>query len=145
MEGGREVKIVAVTASAFTSQREEVLSAGLDDFLRKPYRPREMFDCMARHLGVRYAYATTPRAAVRELQATLRPEDLAALPKELREDLKNAVISLDVGRIALLTNRISHQDGELGGLLARLADRFAYTPILQALETCKGSDTAARS
>ena len=40
LEGGREVKIVAVTASAFASQREEVLAAGFDDFLRKPYRSR---------------------------------------------------------------------------------------------------------
>ena len=36
LEGGRQVKIVALTASAFAHQREEILAAGLDDFLRSP-------------------------------------------------------------------------------------------------------------
>ena len=46
LDGGRDVKIVAVTASGFESQRSEVLAAGLDDYVRKPYRLDEIFDCM---------------------------------------------------------------------------------------------------
>ena len=57
MEGGRAVKIAAVTASAFNKDRDEVLAAGFDDFLRKPFHPGEIFDCMARHIGVTYVYA----------------------------------------------------------------------------------------
>jgi CheY-like chemotaxis protein/nitrogen-specific signal transduction histidine kinase len=53
-DGGPEVKIVAVTASGYASKRHEVLAEGLDDYVRKPYRPTEIFECMARHLGVRY-------------------------------------------------------------------------------------------
>ena len=67
LDGGEEVKIVAVTASAFTSQRDEVLKAGFDDFLRKPYRSQEVFDCMARHLGVRYRYGAGQTAAAGDL------------------------------------------------------------------------------
>ena len=54
LDGGREVKIAAVTASAFADQRSDVLAAGMDDFVSKPYRPSEIFDCIARQLGVRY-------------------------------------------------------------------------------------------
>jgi CheY-like chemotaxis protein len=54
LEGGQVVKIVAVTASRFSDDQSEVLAAGLDDFVLKPYRLTEVFDCMARHLGVRY-------------------------------------------------------------------------------------------
>jgi CheY-like chemotaxis protein len=136
IEGGRDVTIVAVTASAFASQREEVMAAGMDDFLRKPYRPREIFDCMARHLGVRYVYGPAPQALAREPSAILRPEDLAALSEELRKELENAVISLDVKRIAALIRQVSEQDPALGGALASLAERFAYTSILNTLEKC---------
>src|SRR4029079_16727870 len=44
LEGGREVKIAALTASVFDSQREEVITSGFDDFVRKPYRSREIFE-----------------------------------------------------------------------------------------------------
>jgi CheY-like chemotaxis protein len=60
MPGGSDAKIVGLSASIFVSEREEMLAAGLDDFVRKPYLPREILDCMAQHLGVRYHYAATP-------------------------------------------------------------------------------------
>ena len=59
LDGGQDVKIAAVTASGLDSHRSEVLAAGLDDYVRKPYRPDEIFDCMRRHLGVRYRRAHT--------------------------------------------------------------------------------------
>jgi CheY-like chemotaxis protein len=135
LEAGAEVKIVAVTASAFASEREELLNAGFDDFLRKPYRPQEIFDCMARHLGVRYRYEAAQHAAAADLPATLRPEDLATLPTGLRHELKNAVMSLNAERIALAAANISEHNAALGSVLARLAGQFAYTAILQALES----------
>jgi signal transduction histidine kinase/ActR/RegA family two-component response regulator len=57
LDGGRDVKIVGVSASVFASEREEMLAAGLDDFVRKPYLPNEIFDCMARHLNVSYHWS----------------------------------------------------------------------------------------
>jgi CheY-like chemotaxis protein/two-component sensor histidine kinase len=57
LNGGQSVRIAAITASAFASDREAVLAAGMDDFLIKPYHNRDVFACMARHLGVRYQQA----------------------------------------------------------------------------------------
>jgi len=59
MEGGREVKIAGLTAAAFASEEDEVLAAGMDDFVRKPYHADKIFDCMARQLGVRYRHIQT--------------------------------------------------------------------------------------
>ena len=55
LDGGTDVKISAITAAAFASEREGVIRAGFDDFASKPFRPTEIFFCMARHLGVRYS------------------------------------------------------------------------------------------
>ncbi len=134
LEGGRDVKIAAVTASVFADERSQVLAAGMDDLVRKPYRPSELFDCIARHLGVRYRRGEALPASPREPPAELRPEDLAPLPEVLRNELSNALISLDRERIAQVIGRVSQRDAALGAMLALCADRFAFTAILDAVE-----------
>ena len=136
LEGGPEVKIAAVTASVFADQRSEVLAAGLDDFVRKPYRSEEIFDSMARHLGVRYRRGEAAPALAAEL-AALRPEDFAVLPEELRNELANVLISLNRERISRVIQRVSERNASLGALLARHADRFDYTMMLDAVKSCQ--------
>jgi CheY-like chemotaxis protein len=143
LEGGREVRIVAVTASAFSDQREQVLAAGLDDFLRKPHRPEEIFECMARHLGVRYLYSQAAPAS--SPGPPLNPEALAALPEDIREKLADALVRLKTRRIAQIIGRISEFDGSLGRALSRYADKFAYAEILSALEANRTTAVAERA
>jgi DNA-binding response OmpR family regulator len=46
-----------MSASVFTSERKEVLIAGLDDIVQKPFLAREGLNCVSRHMGVRYTYS----------------------------------------------------------------------------------------
>jgi CheY-like chemotaxis protein/nitrogen-specific signal transduction histidine kinase len=133
LEGGRNVKIVALTASIFSGERNEVLAAGMDDLVRKPYCPGEVFDCLARHLGVRYCRGETLPTSPGEPPAA-HHQDLATLPKELRTELANAVISLDRERIARVIRRVSERNTPLGVMLMRHAEGFAYTAMLDAIE-----------
>jgi signal transduction histidine kinase/DNA-binding response OmpR family regulator len=135
LDGGTEAKIVMLTAFAFGEQGEEALAAGVDDFVRKPFQAEDIFDCLARHLGVRYTYQKTPAD---QPALALRKEALVTLPEEERERLIDVLISLDAGRIGRAIERISKRDAELGKALAAHADRFAYTAILDALEAGQG-------
>lgn len=92
----------AVTASASAPEREEILAAKLDDYLRKPYRPGEIFSCMARHLGVGYVWPR-PQVSVSPPTLALQPSNISCLPSVLRAELKAAVISLDPCESALLS------------------------------------------
>jgi CheY-like chemotaxis protein len=134
MEGGRETKIAAVTASAFDEQRAELMAAGLDDFVRKPYRPEQIFDCMARHLGMRFAprYNSLPshESGVRGLS----PDALIPIPKAQRMQLADALISLDVERVNAVISEIAQLDEGLGAILNHYAESFAYTELLGAIE-----------
>jgi signal transduction histidine kinase/CheY-like chemotaxis protein len=126
LEGGGAVKIAAITASAYASERDIVMIAGMDDFLLKPYRRREILGCLARHLGVRYVYHDEAAAAD---EAKL----LEALPETLRVDLTEALISLDGERITHTIGRIAEFDATLGERLTRRATRLSYTSILHDL------------
>ena len=53
--------------------------------------------------------------------------------------LANAVTLLDVKRIEQLIRQVSERNAALGWVLATLAERFEYSPIVEALEHCKAS------
>jgi CheY-like chemotaxis protein len=58
----RSLPVVAMTAHAMDRDRQLCLAAGMNDFLGKPFLPRELFDVLARHLpwAVAAAPASTP-------------------------------------------------------------------------------------
>jgi CheY-like chemotaxis protein len=131
LEGGRDVTIAAATASEYTHSAE-----GMDDLVRKPYHAKEIFDCMARHLGVAYRSEDEVAAASPALPEKLRPEALAALPVELRTELTDAVVALDIERIHAGIRRVSEIDPGLGAALSFQANRFAFTRVLEVLTEC---------
>ncbi|MDB9312322.1 response regulator [Spirulina sp. CS-785/01] len=47
-------KIIAITASVFEEERENILKAGCDDCIRKPFKPQEIIDCLIRHLNLQF-------------------------------------------------------------------------------------------
>ena len=135
---GQTVKIVAVTASAFKDQQQEMLDAGMDDFVRKPYRFEEIYDCLARQLGLEYIYHDDKTADHGEPVA-ITPAMLASLPAELRDSLTDALRNLDSERIAILILQIGEIDPALGQALSRLADYFDYPAILKLLDEAPGN------
>ncbi|HTP32416.1 MAG TPA: two-component regulator propeller domain-containing protein [Candidatus Acidoferrales bacterium] len=133
LDGGSEVKIAAITATVFADQQAEVMAAGLDDIIRKPYRPGEVFACMARHLAVRYRLSDAEPPARGKAAASPVPEALASLPGALRAELRDALMTLDQELIGQAIGKVSQLDAALGAALARQADRFAYTAMLRAV------------
>ena len=77
LPGGEAVKIVAVTASVLEEQQAEILAAGCDELVRKPFKDHQIFECMARQLDVKYIYQDRGAAAVQEQAINLTAEMLA--------------------------------------------------------------------
>jgi PAS domain S-box-containing protein len=128
---GQTVKIVAVTASAFKEEQQELLDAGMNDFVHKPYRFDEIYGCLARQLGVTYLYQAD--TAEPPPPVALTPEMLTAFPAALRKELKDALTSLDSERIEAVILQVAKLDPELGRTLSRLTEYFEYPAILDAL------------
>jgi PAS domain S-box-containing protein len=130
LPGGDKVKIVAVTASVFKEQRDEMLQAGMDGFVRKPYRVGEIYESLAQHLGLRYRYA---EGGVEQTALVLVADRMAALPEAARAELTEALESLDISAIASAIQQVERYDAELAKALSKSADNFDYQAILNAL------------
>jgi CheY-like chemotaxis protein/anti-sigma regulatory factor (Ser/Thr protein kinase) len=142
LDGGQAVKIVAITASVFAEEIDNVRAAGMNDLIRKPFRREELYDCLRRYLGVIFIREEASVQGVpEEASAILRPEAVASLPEALRADLREAILSLESERIAAVIERIAVGNPHLGGLLFRLAGQFNYSAILQALNVAATPDT----
>ncbi len=103
---GQTTVIVALTASTFEEQRSQILKAGCDDFVRKPFQEHEIFDVVARHLGLRFIYEKTEPEQEVDVKPGLRAEDLSVLPTKDLANLHFAAASADTECMAELIHRI---------------------------------------
>jgi signal transduction histidine kinase/CheY-like chemotaxis protein len=135
-KAGQSTIIIALTAHALEEEKEKILAAGCDGFVRKPYRVDEILDVMVRHLGLRYAYEDKhEQAESAEHTAAWQPEQLAALPADLRIRLHQAVIELDMDNTLALIEQITALDAPLGAMLRGLAGKLDYDALLSLLES----------
>jgi signal transduction histidine kinase/CheY-like chemotaxis protein len=54
LEAGRDRPVIAVTASAFKDAKEEVLATGVSAYLRKPFRPEELYGALEACLDLHF-------------------------------------------------------------------------------------------
>ncbi|HUR53917.1 MAG TPA: PAS domain S-box protein, partial [Gemmataceae bacterium] len=130
MPGGREVKIIAVTASAMDDNRQELMEVGADDFIGKPFRETELFQKIHAHVGVEYVFADDPAAAAPEEAAELTPESLAGWPQDLIRPMREAVVTADLDQLLSKIQEVEARDPRIARALRRLAEGFQYQRLL---------------
>ncbi len=131
-------KIIAVTASAFEEEQGEVLAAGCDDVVHKPFTDSQIFDVLSKHLGVRVVYDTPPQTEVIDIPDQERDAQtvaaLAALPEDIVSDLEQALLNIDLTHAAAIIEQIRAQDARLANTLQRYIDDFEYEKIVTLIQ-----------
>ena len=132
---GQATKIIAVTASVLEEERAVVLSAGCDDFLRKPFREGQIFQAMEKHLGVRYVYEDSSLAERNASQRSdvLNSENFQALPSKLLIRLRRAVIGANKREMAATVGAIEVENTALAEAIAHCFHNFEYDKILNLI------------
>ncbi|NER37626.1 MAG: response regulator [Oscillatoria sp. SIO1A7] len=140
---GEKTVIVALTASSLEEERAVMLSAGCDDFVRKPFQEADIFDTMNKHLGVRYIYedfsmAMAPEAATSSAGGSaIAPDALASLPEQWLANLKQAILNVDLDKIAIVIEQIRSRDSGLADALQQNIDNFEYDNLLKLIKAKK--------
>jgi CheY-like chemotaxis protein len=134
---GKELKIIAVSASALNENREVLLAIGADDFIAKPIQEAELFQKIHAHLGVTYVYAEEPAAPdpTPKEAPELTAESLAGLPEEIIHSMREAVIRADLDNLLAKIQVIEARDPRTAQQLRRLAEGFQYQKLLDLLST----------
>ena len=130
MEGGKNTKIIAVTASAMDENRVELLGIGADDFISKPFREAELFQKIHAQVGMAYIYAENPTTATQEKRPDVTSASLDALPRDLIHLMREAVIAADLDQLLATIQQVEVCDPCTARGLRGLAEQFEYQKLL---------------
>ncbi len=148
--------IIALTGSVFEEDRKIALSIGCVDFVRKPFRADELFEKMARYLGVRYVYAAgqgkwedtqmqnnmtsdsrtgqrqgVALTSVPELPPSLTASELSAMPTDWVEQLHQAATKVNAKLVLKLIEQIPESNTPLADTLTHLVNNFCFEEIVE--------------
>lgn len=130
LPGGAEVKIVAMTASAFEEDRAAILAAGCDQLLGKPVDQEAMFEMMGDLLGLHYQYAETGQPPVSDAKL-----DLSELRPDFLAQLQLASEQLDLDSVRQLIEQIRSQySASLADNLTVIVEEYRFDRLASLCE-----------
>ncbi|MGB7892951.1 MAG: response regulator [Microcoleus sp.] len=135
--------IIALTASTFEEKKDEIIAAGCDDFVRKPFQEQILFDKMACYLGVRYLYQELPRlpvGALRRYCVNEKPDSffgglLAQMPQSWVKELHDAANDVNEELAIQLVDRIWESHPTLAEALKDLLADYRLDKIMDLTQS----------
>jgi CheY-like chemotaxis protein len=133
---GKETAIVALTASPFEDRRKDMAAIGTNGYIRKPFRESELFETIARCLGVKYVYAKGAASSLPQQStatATLSAEAMSRLPKDLVQGIRDTASGANLKLLLTLISQLETHDAQAAEGLRELANHYDYEAILRVL------------
>ncbi|OIP71791.1 MAG: hybrid sensor histidine kinase/response regulator [Oscillatoriales cyanobacterium CG2_30_40_61] len=131
---GNATAIIALTASVLEEEKAIVLSAGCDDFMRKPFTEDQIFGVLAKHLGVQYIYAETSLSLDHHRDQEITDHDLKIMAPEWINQLYTAALEADSNRVLELIREIPATEADLIQFLSKAVGLFRFELIIDLAE-----------
>ncbi|MEG4809132.1 GAF domain-containing protein [Microcoleus sp. F8-D3] len=136
---GKQTVIVALTASAFEEERQTILGAGCDDFMRKPFEAKILFAKMEELLGMRYIYEESVDAQLENestIMGVTRNESvvesqIAKMPVEWVEKMYHAANECCDNKIIDLIEEMPVEFAISAQTLTTLVHDFLFDDIIE--------------
>jgi PAS domain S-box-containing protein len=129
--------IMACTAKAFEEQRQEIMIAGCDDLINKPFREEELLEKIGACLGVKYIYQEQNFQQINQNQqkSIFSEQDILLLLSQMPPDwitkIYNAAAQCSDDLILDLTEQIPPEQENLKNYLIDLANHFYFEKIME--------------
>jgi PAS domain S-box-containing protein len=130
--GSRQpTKIMALTASAFESDRAIALAAGFDDFMTKPFAAEVLFEKLAQHLGLVYCYDDTAKPVVLTASPSpLSADSLNVMPLDWIKALHKAARHGSINKLLQLIDKVPADFPDLKQELHQYTDNFRFDQLI---------------
>ena len=143
--GGKAVRIVALTASFQPEKRQQLLKAGMDDVVAKPYDPNAIYGVLERYLGLHFLYEAPRKGEEQDSDAEI-PLDvlldaLTGLEPRLLDELYDATVLLNRDEVTRVLERIEPAHPKLVKILNTLVDNMQYGVLLKAIREVRHRST----
>jgi CheY-like chemotaxis protein len=134
LAGGDKVRIIALTASAFKEQHQRIINAGCDTVLHKPFHVPEIFAALSKYLDVKFIYQEEIITPATLITLQITAEMLIVLPVELRQQLYEAALKLDIEETDTVIMQIRALAPDIVASLDELAKNYQFEQIIQLIE-----------
>lgn len=135
---GQATAVIAITASVLEEEKAVILSAGCDDFVRKPFHEQTIFDMMTKHLGINYIYES-PELDSRPDNVAEEPLNftsfLAVMSEKWIVKLHEAALDADSELVSKLLEKIPSSYVLEVQTLRDWVKKFEFEKILDLIET----------
>jgi signal transduction histidine kinase/CheY-like chemotaxis protein len=103
--------IIGISASAFETEKQRFLDAGVNSFIAKPFRQQELFDALA-HAGLTFETEASEKV-MPTLPEQMKKPTLEKMPNEWREAFTLALAQGNITRLRHLGEAVKTIDPEL--------------------------------
>lgn len=131
LEKGKNAVIIAVTASALDEERAEILSLGVDDFVRKPFHESELLDSLKTFGQLKYIYDVEDETDndFSTVQIEDYKKEIEKLDPALMRLLSNALIIGDMDVLQKIINKMKVEYLGLANYMESLLNDFKMDEI----------------
>ncbi|MCG7866201.1 MAG: ATP-binding protein [Candidatus Thiodiazotropha taylori] len=132
---GESVKIIAVTASSFTDEHLEILEAGCDGVVHKPFQDNTIYEMLAEQLGVIYEYEeVSPANLMSEIDEEELRHLVSNLSPSLKQSLHEVIKDLNTKRVKAVLDTADSSDSKAAAAIRVLVDEFRFDRIQNLLK-----------
>jgi len=136
ISAGKDIPVIAMTASSFADEREKVLQEGFSGFVLKPFRFEEVLELIGQLLKVEYeneSMAGNLLPDTPHYNTQLLLEELQLVDTRIHTSLLKAIKKADLDEFVRVLKGLPSEVYTLKSYLQEMADEYNYDAILQLM------------
>jgi signal transduction histidine kinase/DNA-binding response OmpR family regulator len=137
MPGGKDVVIIALTASATSEDRKRLQEVGVNDYMVKPYKFQEIYRLIEKYFDVKYIYKSQEENSYKQSKENYSYDSLkreiATLEPTLQEELYKSAILLNEDDMQEVLQKIALVNEKLVQIVRSVIKSLNYAAILKAI------------